>query len=143
MSASGGLLTVGVQGDKHWNGDFATMTSITDLEPGYCPNVEEYPSNDPISGSLNRSGDGRGVDTLTGWFAVDDVTYDNTDLTAITLRFELHPEGRRPALHGAIHWQADDATEPPGPRLPIPDSLWQPAAGLVGGVCARSIPRIR
>jgi hypothetical protein len=131
VSASGGLLTVGVQGDKHWNGDFATMSSITDLEPGYYPNVEEYPSNDPTCGSLNWSGDGRGVGTLTGWFAVDNVTYDNGDLTAITLRFELHPGGNTPALYGAIHWQADDTTEPPGPRLPIPGSLWQPAAGVV------------
>jgi len=44
VSATGGLLTVGVDGDKWWDGRFATMTSITDLELGYYPGLERYPS---------------------------------------------------------------------------------------------------
>ena len=131
VSATGGLLTVGVKGDEWWNGDFQTMTSVTDLEQGYYPGLERYPFNDPTKGGLDWSGDGRGSNTLTGWFAIDSVTYDNGDLTAITLRFELHSEGETPALHGAIHWEADDTTQPPGPVVPVPASLWQPAAGVV------------
>ena len=131
VTASGGLLSVDMGGDKRWDGRFATMTSIADLEQGYYPDLERYPYNDPTKGGLDWYGDGHGSNTLTGWFAVDDVTYENGDLTAITLRFELHSGGNAPALHGAIHWQADDATEPPGPVLPIPGSLWQPAAGVV------------
>lgn len=131
VSATGGLLTVSVHGDKWWQGNFATMTSITDLEQGYYPGLERYPFNDPSIGGLDWSGDGRGSNTLTGWFAIDSSTYDNGDLTAITLRFELHSGGGTPALHGAIHWEADDTTQPPGPVLPIPVTLWQPAAGVV------------
>ena len=130
VSATGGLLTVGVDGNTWWNGDFATMTSITDLEQGYYPDLERYPFNDPTKGGLDWSGDGRGSNTLTGWFAVDSATYDNGALSAITLRFELHSEGGTPALHGAIHWEADDTTQPPGPVLPIPDTLWKAAAGV-------------
>jgi hypothetical protein len=130
VSASGGLLTVSVNGDEWWHGNFATMTSITDLEQGYYPGLERYPGN-PVNGGLDWSGEGRGSNTLTGWFAIDSVTYDNGDLTAITLRFALHSEGGKPALHGAIHWEADDTTQPPGPVLPIPGTLWQPAVGVV------------
>lgn len=130
VSATGGLLTVGVDGDKWWDGRFATMTSITDLELGYYPGLERYPLNDVAKGALDWYGDGRGSNTLTGWFAIDSSTYDNGDLTAITLRFELHSEGGTPALHGAIHWEADDTTQPPGPVLPIPATLWKAAAGV-------------
>jgi hypothetical protein len=131
VSASGGLLSVGVDGDEYWTGRFATMTSITDLEQGYYPNLERYPFNDSSVGGLDWYGEGRGSNTLTGWFAIDSVTYDNGALSAITLRFELHSEGGTPALHGAIHWEADDTTQPPGPVLPIPGTLWKPAAGVV------------
>jgi len=47
---------------------------------------------------------GRGCNTLTGWFVVDSVTYNEIALTAIDLRFEQHCEGDLPALHGEIHW---------------------------------------
>jgi hypothetical protein len=110
VTEEGGLLSVDVNGDDWWYGKFKAMNTLTDIEPGYYPDLQRYPFNNPTQGGLDWYGDGRGSNTLTGWFAVDSVTYTNDALTAIDLRFELHSEGATPALHGAIHWQAGDAS---------------------------------
>ena len=107
------------------------MSGLSALQPGYYANLTRYPFHNPVKGGLDWYGEGRGSNTLTGWFAVDAVTYAGSSLASVDLRFELHSEGGTPALHGAIHWQADDPTQPAGPVLPIPDTLWKPAAGSV------------
>lgn len=129
VSATAGHLTVTISGNQHWSGDFAVPSSLGQLQPGYYDNVKRYPFHDPEQGGLNWSGEGRGSNTLTGWFAIDKVTYVNGVLMEIDLRFEQHCEGAAPALHGQIHWKADDPTAPPGPVNPPPDGLWQPAPG--------------
>jgi len=53
---------------------------------------------------IDWSGDGRGCNTIAGWFVVDSVTYSAGSLASIDLRFEQHCEGVPAALHGAIHW---------------------------------------
>jgi hypothetical protein len=78
------------------------MNSLTRLQVGYYDDLRRYPFHNPTKGGLNWSGEGRGCNTLTGWFAIDAVTYENGQLTAIELRFEQHCEGGAPALHGAI-----------------------------------------
>ena len=104
ISANSGLLVVSVNGNKQWTGDFQTMNIISQLQPGYYPGLQRYPFNNPTLGGLSWYGDGRGCNTLKGWFAVDSVTYVSGTLTAIDLRFEQHCEGGTTALHGAIHW---------------------------------------
>ena len=121
-------LSLSVNGDEGWSGDFQAMTSITRLQPGYYGDLERYPFYNPVRGGLDWGGEGRGCNTLRGWFVVDDVTYTGAALTAIDLRFEQHCEGAAPALHGAIHWDVNDTTAPPGPIDP-PPGLWQPAGG--------------
>lgn len=127
LTASGVHLGVSVQGDERWSGDFQGMSDLSQLVAGYYPDLTRYPFNDPTKGGLNWSGQGRGCNTLTGWFVVDSITYDSGGLTAIDLRFEQHCEGAVPALHGKIHWVAGDTTAPPGPVDPPPAELWQPA----------------
>ncbi|HYS58560.1 MAG TPA: hypothetical protein VEM34_10515 [Burkholderiales bacterium] len=127
--ASGGRLSVRVTGDKQWGGDFQAMNSLSQLQPGYYADLQRYPFNDPAKGGLNWSGDGRGCNTLQGWFVVDNVTYAGSALASVDLRFEQHCEGDTPALHGAIHWTSSDTTTPPGPVNPPPAGLWQPAPG--------------
>src|SRR5882672_494009 len=124
-----GYLSVSVTGDKQWSGDFKAMNSLSQLVVGYYGNLERFPFNNPVTGGLSWDGDGRGCNTLTGWFVVDSVTYNGSTMTAIDLRFEQHCEGGAPALHGKIHWNAADTTSPPGPVVPPPAGLWQPAAG--------------
>ena len=103
VTSSGGHLNI-VVNSYDWNGDFQAMSSLPLLQQGYYPNLIRYPFNNPVRGGLSWYGMGRGCNTLTGWFAVDAVSYNVTSLTSIDLRFEQHCEGGGPALHGAIHW---------------------------------------
>ena len=127
LSASRGLLQVEIAGDEGWSGQFMSPSTNANLERGMYANLRRYPFNDPATGGLSWYGN-NGCNTLSGWFRVDKVIYDSTALMAIDLRFEQHCEGATPALHGTIHWRADDSTEPPGPVTPVPSGLWQPAA---------------
>ena len=94
-------MTVGGGG---WTGDFQAMSSLTQLKAGYYAGLERWPFHNPAKGGLSWSGNGRGCNTLAGWFVVDQVTYSGTAITALDLRFEQRCEGSMPALHGAIHW---------------------------------------
>ena len=129
ISATGGRLTIGISGDEYWTGDFQVPNTLSQLQPGSYNNLQRYPFHDPAVGGLAWYGEGRGCNTLTGWFVVDNVTYVNNVLTAIDLRFEQHCEGATAALHGQIHWRSDDSTTPPGPVNPPPAGLWQPDPG--------------
>jgi hypothetical protein len=79
----------------------------------------------PTRGYLEWSGEGRGCNRNLGWMVVDrvELATDGT-VSAIDLRFAQHCEWLAPALHGAIHWRADDRTTFPGPA-PIPADLWR------------------
>ena len=77
------------------------QTGTVQLLPGYYGNLERYPFHNPAHGGLSWSGQGRGCNTLTGWFVVDSVAYNSGILSAIDLRFEQHCEGGTAALHGA------------------------------------------
>jgi len=129
VDASAGHLSLSIDGDEWWFADFQVPDSLTQLEPGMYSNLTRYPFHDPAVGGLDWFGEGRGCNTLTGWFAIDSVSYRNGVLAVIDLRFEQHCEGQSPALRGTIHWDADDPTMPPGPVVPIPAGLWQPAPG--------------
>jgi hypothetical protein len=130
VSDAGGRLAVSINGNEGWSGDFQVMSSISFLEEGYYGDLERYPFHNPVKGGLSWSGEGRGCNRLTGWFLVDSVTYNGDTLTAIDLRFEQHCEGGGPALNGEIHWDVNDTTSAPGPVVPPPAGLWQPAAGV-------------
>lgn len=104
VDATDGRVSVSVTGTEGWNGEFQAMDILTDLEAGYYADLQRYPFHNPVKGGLSWSGEGRGCNTLTGWFAADSVTYTANVLTAIDLRFEQHCEGDTPALFGEIHW---------------------------------------
>ena len=128
VNAAGGHLTVSVDGDETWFGDFQMPSGVTRIQAGTYPNLDRYPFHDPTEGGLSWGGEGRGCNTLVGSFTVDTVRYAGDTLTAIDLRFEQHCEGSTPALEGAVHWRRGDATRPPGPAA-IPGNLWRPPAG--------------
>jgi photosystem II stability/assembly factor-like uncharacterized protein len=129
VNAAGGHLTITIDGDQNWSGDFQVPSNLNQLQVGRYDNLQRYPLHDPVKGGLNWSGEGRGSNTLTGWFVIDKVTYENGALTAIDLRFEQHSEGASPGLRGQIHWKSSDTTTPPGPVKPAPVGLWRPPAG--------------
>lgn len=130
VTTSGSRLTVTVDGDESWGGEFQPMNSLSRLQAGYYGDLQRYPFQNPVKGGLNWSGEGRGCNRLNGWFVVDDVVYSGPTLTSIDLRFEQRCEGTSAALRGKIRWRADDATVPPGPVVPAPANLWRPAAQL-------------
>lgn len=130
VSSSGALLTVNVQGDETWRGDFQLPSTFNTLRTGTYTNLQRYPFNSAQQGGLNWDGDGRGCNTLTATLVIDKVAYNGSSLTAIDLHFDQHCEGAAPALHGTIHWRADDATKVAGPVNPIPGNLWRPSASL-------------
>ena len=103
-TANGGRLSIHAgYGLTTWSGDFITMNTLSKIEPGYYGGLNRYPFHNPATGGLSWSGAGRGCNTLRGWFAVDQVTYDGNTLKSIDLRFEQHCEGDAAALRGKVH----------------------------------------
>jgi uncharacterized repeat protein (TIGR01451 family) len=127
--AGGGLLQVSIKGDQDWSGDFQAMVGLPQLQPGYYGELQRYPFHNTVRGGLSWSGEGRGCNTLRGWFVVDSISYSNGELSAVELRFEQRCEGGAAALRGKIRVVANDTTSPPGPVEPPPAGLWSPAPG--------------
>ncbi|MDA8100562.1 MAG: hypothetical protein M0042_13175 [Nitrospiraceae bacterium] len=129
FNLTGNNLALTITGDQDWSADFKGPIDLSQLQPGYYGNLKRYPFNNPVRGGLSWYGEGRGCNTLTGWFVVDDITLVDGALQAIDLRFEQRCEGGTSALRGQIHWTSNDTTAPPGPVTPPPAGLWQPVSG--------------
>jgi len=129
LDSFGAQLGVRTISYEFWQGDFVGMNTLQRLQVGYYPNVQRAGSHNPTSGGMSWSGEGRGCNTVTGWFAIDSITYTDGAISAIDIRFEQHCDGRAPALRGKLHWAPGDTTRPPGPVNPPPATLWQPAPG--------------
>ena len=125
---NGNRLSVRITGDHQWIGEFQVASTMPLLQRGTYADVQRWGFHNLAKDGLSWGGEARGCSTLTGSFTIDSLTYASGVLTAIDLRFEQHCENRGPALHGSIHWRADDTTAPPGPASP-PVSLWRPPVG--------------
>ena len=128
VSAEGGHVRVEVDGDQRWSADFVLPASLTQVQPGTYANLTRFPFNDAAAGGLSWYGEGRGCNTLRGYFVIDSATYVNGELATLSLSFEQHCSGDTQALRGQIRWSVGDTTLPPGPRNPPPPDLWAPAA---------------
>jgi hypothetical protein len=104
VSANGGHLRFTSGGSETWFGDFQTMSGYSRLQTGYYADLRRYPFHNPTKGGLSWTGEGRGCNTLNGWFVVDNVSYSNDALSAIELRFEQRCDGAAQALRGKIRW---------------------------------------
>jgi len=129
VTAQDARLTVVIDGDEGWTGEFQLPDNYLELEVGTYANLTRYPFHDAVVGGLSWSGEGRGCNTLDGSITIDSVTYNGSTLTDIDLSFEQYCEGNSPALRGEIHWEADDTTTPLGPVAPPPAGLWEPMQG--------------
>lgn len=131
INPAGNRLSVLIDGDERWTGNFQAMISLQHLEVGYYGELHRYPFHNEAKGGFTWGGQGRGCNELDAWFVVDSVTYEDNTLTAIELRFEQRCEGgSNPALHGALRWDANDSTGAPGPLVPPPTGLWMPEPGV-------------
>ena len=104
VTCTGRRITEAVNGGQTRRGDFEGMNSITELQPGYYAEVHRHPFHNPAKGGLNWSGEVGGCDLLSGWFAVDRISFANNELTSLVLRFEQRCEGGVLALRGKIYW---------------------------------------
>lgn len=123
------LFSIQINGDEDWWGDFQGMNDMIQLEPGYYGDLQRWPFHNPVKGGLSWTGDYPFCNDYTGWFVVDNVTYESNVITSIDLRFERRCDLSPEILHGQIHWDVNDTTSPPGPINPPPVDLWQPAVG--------------
>lgn len=96
--------TFAVNGGSTWMGLFDGIRTQAQMAPGYYAGLERVISMNPTKGGLDFFGSGRGCNTLTGWIAIDGITYVGNSIAAVDARFEQHCEGGTPALHGQVHW---------------------------------------
>ncbi|HEY6475273.1 MAG TPA: hypothetical protein VI456_01755, partial [Polyangia bacterium] len=84
--------------------DSSMLTNSTLMDQVY-QNAERWPFESPGHPGLDVSGDGRGCDTVTGQFQIQDVQWSSGgSLTSFTATFEHHCEGGAAALRGCVHY---------------------------------------
>jgi hypothetical protein len=101
LTFNGSSLNAAVGG---YDGTFVAMQGTSPLKVGYYPDLSRFPFHNPYKGGLSWSGNGRGCNTLTGWFAIDEINIVGGQLQHILLRFEQNCEGGGAALRGQIRW---------------------------------------
>lgn len=127
--ANAGLLSVKLMGNENWNADFYMPEGMAQVQTGTYTDLIGAPFHDPATGGFSLSGEARACGPHSDWFKVDDVVYAAGQIVSVDIRFEQHCGGSAPAFRGQLHWNANDATRPPGPVNPPPAGLWQPAPG--------------
>jgi hypothetical protein len=127
-SASERRISLRVDGDSSWNGSFELPAPFSEPAVGLFEDAERYPFNADSVPGLSFTGEGRGCNTVAGWFAVDEIGYDGDSLDHVTLRFEQHCEAGSKALRGKLRFDNDETPVYPDPG---PPPSWQPAAGTV------------
>ena len=87
-----------------WDLYFRTSSIPQPMAKQVYLNAERWPFEAPGHPGFDVSGDGRGCNTVTGRFQVEDLKTDATGVTSFTATFEHHCEGQTPALRGCVHF---------------------------------------
>jgi hypothetical protein len=86
----------------YWTLDFAAPQG-QELVPGTYLNATRYPGQAPTVPGLDFSGDGRGCNTLSGQFTINDILFGGDgSLQRLQATFEQHCDGFGAALRGTI-----------------------------------------
>ncbi len=90
-----------------WTIDFASPADGA-LTPGGYPDAARHPFNSPMAPGLSMYGNGRGCNTLKGWFRVREYEL-NTDsnVTKLAIDFLQNCEVTGPPLYGAVRINSD------------------------------------
>jgi hypothetical protein len=100
-----------------WYLTFATNQLGANLAPGSYANAQRAAFAGAGHPGLDVYGDGRGSNTLTGSFTIQDVAFDDSGgahrLVRFAASFEQHSEGLPPALFGTIYYVDNTDTTPP------------------------------
>lgn len=96
-----------------WTLDFAAPADSA-LTPGTYPDATRYPFNSPTSPGMSMYGDGRGCNTLTGWFKVREYELDGSgNVSKLAIDFIQHCEGNGAPLYGSVRVNSDLALQVP------------------------------
>ncbi len=87
-----------------WNLNVDGRWNQTKLAVGLYENVQRWGFHNPASGGLSFTGEGRGCNKSLSTFAVDEITYEGTELQSVSLRFVQRCEVTNPPLYGALRW---------------------------------------
>ena len=89
---SGLHLAITTTSGEDWYLDFGTSTR-GNLSDGMYANATRFPFNNGSSPGLSFIGQGRGDNTLTGWFDVLDIIYSGSTVTSAAVDFVQYDEG--------------------------------------------------
>ncbi|MFG6460173.1 hypothetical protein ACG04Q_01235 [Roseateles sp. DXS20W] len=103
VTSNGRRISVTVNGDRTWTGEFQAMDGLAQLQPGYYGGLQRYPFHNVAKGGMSWAGTGS-CGTLSGWFAIDNISFVNNQLVALDLRFEQRCNGGTAALRGRVRW---------------------------------------
>lgn len=132
VAASNSGVAVNVGADGGWRGSFQPPAASGGLQPGDYANLQRFPAADPTRGGLAWDAAGTRCDLSSAWVVVDGVVRAaDGAVTAVDLRFEQRCAGSPGALHGQVHWRADDLAVASGPGAAAPATLWRPETGSV------------
>ncbi len=112
-----------------WGGRFVMPPEMPQLLPGLYGNLRGNIEGGSVRGSMSWTGSAINCDDdASGWYAIDQVTYNGTFVESIDMRFEQRCGGFDGSLRGKIRWSANEPP-PAVAAAPIPAELWKPPAG--------------
>jgi hypothetical protein len=101
-------------GGQNWSLDVAAMDR-GHLQVGFYTNATRFPFNYNNTPGLNFSGNGRGDNTLAGWFNVLSVAYTNDTLISAAVDFVQYDSGDvKQKISGYVRF---NSSMPAGPAL--------------------------
>lgn len=106
-------VSISFNGSGHnWSLDFSAPGKAL-LTPGDYPGAARYPFQSSNQPGLSVSGDGRGSNTLTGFFTVKEIVYGSGNtIVAFDATFSQRSEGSGPPLTGEVLFNASGPLPP-------------------------------
>ncbi len=132
-------VSISYQGGDWWDFEFAApsydpVSNTNDgqqLKVGFYDKAQRFPFNSPTRPGLSVSGNGRGNNTLSGWFRVLEIDHGlNGELNRFAVDFRQYDESSTmsgPSLYGSLRFNSSIAINP----VPEPASYAMLLAGLV------------
>lgn len=89
----------------YWDFSFESPGSNVPLAVGTYTGAVRYPFNPEGTPGLSVTGQGRGSNTLTGFFTINAISFSALgQLQSFSASFEQHSEGSTPALRGTVQY---------------------------------------
>jgi hypothetical protein len=88
-----------------WDLEFSSRELNQPLMAQVYNNAERAPFASPGHPGIDIGGDGRGCNTITGRFQIEDLTMSGSTIQSFTATFEQHCEGGQAVLRGCVHFE--------------------------------------